>query len=190
MSTAALRGHVKVVALLLSLGADVNFANPNGVTPVYSCLAGDHLEILELLLAAKSPDGKRLANLEAPDSSGRTPLCSALTSGRSPKCALALLKAGARYDWDRDRFGQPLHMAAERGDLDSMTFLLDQGMAVDVPGRRNNGTPLGAAVKAGKPEAVELLLKRGAKVTPQVIKSAEKGNNNRVIELLDAHAKQ
>jgi len=59
-----------------------------------------------------------------------------------------------------------LHLAAEAGDIEAMASLYLQG--VDVNSRGNYGmTPLFYAVRKNKPDAVNFLLQRGARINAQ-----------------------
>jgi ankyrin repeat protein len=59
--------------------------------------------------------------------------------------------------------GAPIHDAARNGDLETLTKLLDQGVALEE--RDGTGeTPLLAASLAGRPELVVVLVKRGADI--------------------------
>jgi ankyrin repeat protein len=59
--------------------------------------------------------------------------------------------------------GAPIHDAARQGDLETITKLIDQGVALE--DRDGAGeTPLLAASLAGRPELVVVLIKRGADV--------------------------
>lgn len=65
--------------------------------------------------------------------------------------------------------GASLHDAAERGDLDAIQAAIKQKAALDQPlehgeGSRRGMTPLMCAAAAGKTEAVQSLIKAGAKV--------------------------
>eukprot|EP00597_Dinobryon_sp_UTEXLB2267_P016204 CAMPEP_0201094934 /NCGR_PEP_ID=MMETSP0812-20130820/3440_1 /ASSEMBLY_ACC=CAM_ASM_000668 /TAXON_ID=98059 /ORGANISM="Dinobryon sp., Strain UTEXLB2267" /LENGTH=985 /DNA_ID=CAMNT_0047347975 /DNA_START=29 /DNA_END=2986 /DNA_ORIENTATION=+ len=64
--SAAYRGHLEVVALLLDRGANVNVVRKYGITPLHMAAYGDHLEVVALLL-------DRGANGNAVHEDGRTP---------------------------------------------------------------------------------------------------------------------
>ncbi|MDE1153707.1 MAG: ankyrin repeat domain-containing protein [Micavibrio sp.] len=71
----------------------------------------------------------------------------------------------------------PLIIAAERGPVEMVHYLLDKGANIDQP-QWNNGTPLSFASFEGKSENVAALLKRGAKIPasgpPENIKRNER----------------
>lgn len=60
-------------------------------------------------------------------------------------------------------YRRPIHYAAESNRVEAVTWLLDNGVAVDAR-TRNEETALHFAVKGCHPETVELLLARGAAV--------------------------
>ena len=66
--------------------------------------------------------------------------------------------------FDRETHTAPLHLAASRGDLAVVQFLLDKGARVDAEDKDGKNALILAATK-GYREMVELLLKRGANPT-------------------------
>ena len=58
-------------------------------------------------------------------------------------------------------FANPLHDAARDGDVEKVSGLIDQGVAMDVPGD-NGETPLILAILGGQPAVVDLLIEKGA----------------------------
>ncbi len=60
-------------------------------------------------------------------------------------------------------FANPLHDAARDGDVEKVSGLIDQGVAMDVPGD-NGETPLILAILGGQPAVVDLLIERGADI--------------------------
>jgi ankyrin repeat protein len=85
---AANKGHAQVLKVLLQAGADVNSPHPgNQATPLQDAAMGGYVEAARVLIDAK-------ANLNATDSTGRTPLMWAATKGQASIVKL-LLERGA-----------------------------------------------------------------------------------------------
>jgi len=90
-----------------------------------------------------------------------TPLDYAVDSGRA-RLVRHLLARGA--DVEGGRWITPLSSAAEHGNIEIMTLLLDRGAAVNKVPSADTSTPLIDAAGEGWTEAVRLLLDRGAAV--------------------------
>ena len=104
---AASRGEIDRVRSLLSIGADVNAAKADGVTPLYSASLHGHTAVVTLLL-------ERGANLDAtttPD--GFTALWAASAQGHLE--VVGLLLAHQANVGVRARGFTPLWMAAREG---------------------------------------------------------------------------
>jgi len=71
---AASAGHVDIVKLLISHGADVNAQSTSGNTPLMYACAGGHVECVKTLLAKN-------ANVEDHNENGHTPLMEAASAG-------------------------------------------------------------------------------------------------------------
>ncbi len=129
-----------------------------GSTPLIAAAAAGDLELVEVLLA-------RGANPDAQAGDGRTPLHAAVESegGESLAVVARLIAAGADLHVVGMNGWTPLHLAAARGFEPKARLLLDAGAEVD---RRatidGEETPLQEAARAGRPEAIPLLLERGA----------------------------
>jgi uncharacterized protein len=99
------------------------------------------------------------ADVQAPDTSGRTPLHLAVERGDA-----AMVKELLRRKADptkRDRIGwTPLHHAAAKNRLEIATLLLDSGMSPNVLSELG-GTALHEAAAGGSVEIVKLLVARG-----------------------------
>ncbi|MFE3145010.1 ankyrin repeat domain-containing protein [Streptomyces scopuliridis] len=122
-----------------------------------SIRAGDLPVATSLLHAGTDP------NLR--DADGLTPLMIAAGLGQ-PYMVDLLLAAGADVFGVERRMGATaLHKAAQSGNVDVIGSLLDHGAFVDQQSPILGNTPLMDAVLHKQEEAVELLLKRGAKTT-------------------------
>lgn len=161
-------------------GADVNFRNEDGFTPLYKSSVFGDSEVAKILLSAGADVDAKVngstplamasyqgyeavvkvlidggADLEAKDPLGSTPLWVASMKGHIGTVAL-LLNAGADANALNKKKSSPLHMAASAGDIDVVKLLLASGAdihAVDIAG----ATPLKLAIHNGHTKVVELM---------------------------------
>ena len=153
---AARQGCVDCVPVLLQAGADINAADPDGITPLLSAIINGHYDVANLLL-------EKGANPNVADRTGRTPLFSAVdfhtmpASNRpSPKeidnestsleVVKTLLAKGADVNAQLKQ-QQPYRTKLDRGDDTMLTA---------------GTTPLLRAAKAADVEAMKVLLAKGA----------------------------
>lgn len=87
LATACSAGHVRVVRLLLDMGADANHSTKAGLSALHSAASGGRVHIVQALLAAG-------ADLMAQDTSGFTPLHLAAMGDCTEVCSV-LIAAGA-----------------------------------------------------------------------------------------------
>ena len=121
---AAGKGHVAVVKLLLERGA-THLADDIGYTPLfYAASAGFDRVVKILLQSGASP--KTRANVNSANVGGLGPHHVAVKTGKVATLKL-LLDAGAGID-DRTAIGStPLMLAASRGDVKVIKYLLSRG---------------------------------------------------------------
>jgi len=133
------------------------------------------------------------ADIEETDFVLGTPLHVAIASGAPPVVA-HLLEKGASVGAAGELNGsRPLHLAAELGLIEIISILLDRGAEIDATDQLG-GTALFRAVAAGRGQAAERLVARGADVgiadgTTGMLplhKAAETGQIAVVLLLLDA----
>jgi ankyrin repeat protein len=69
-------------------------------------------------------------------------------------------------DFDEDKASCPLHVAARRGNLDTVAYLLSMGISAESSCSLNNrGRPIYWAILGGSVKTIELLVQNGASLT-------------------------
>ena len=143
--------------ILLDAGAQVeNFAEKNQFTSLMFAVMGGNKEIAKMLTEKKH-------NLHTKCPYGKTAAHYACKPGRLP-----ILKILVKYDNSLlktiDSEGKTcLHLAAENGDVNIVTFLIEQGAEIDKQDNHGN-TPLMVATINEKVEVAKLLISKGANV--------------------------
>ncbi|KAH0955502.1 hypothetical protein HN011_010412 [Eciton burchellii] len=150
-------GLEQVVQTLIEHGADVNARDTEGKTPVHVAIQNQHSQIISLLLCHPNID------LSKRDKKGLTPFATALTV-RNNKAAQAILErlptAAEQYDNKGRNF---LHIAIQKGDMESILFLLSIHVNVNSRIRDVTQTPaLHLAAVSGNEMLVRMLLLAGA----------------------------
>ena len=147
---AALHGHIGVVQVLLSGGADPDKANKEGWTSLLQSARIGIKELVQLLLDHGADPNKA-------NSMGLTPLhmVAVAGAGRTDVVKL-LLDRGARPDKEDGCGSTPLHSAADYGRKEMARLLLEKGAD---PIKKNlfGWTPLWLAKQRGNTEVEELL---------------------------------
>ncbi len=154
LHVAAIGANTAVIDLLLAKGMDANSADVNGMTAVLFAGSRDKWDAVKYL-ASKG------AKLDTRNSGGTNLVHYAARRGNLD--ALKQLAAGgASLNCGPDQWGAtPLAGAAQRGQVEVITFLLDNGADPnEVP--PDGQSPLMNAAGAGKRDAVRLLLDKGA----------------------------
>lgn len=152
-------GLEQVVQTLVEHGANVNARDSEGKTPIHIAIQNQHAQIISLLLCHPNLD------LSLRDKKGLSPFATALTV-RNNKAAQAILdrlpSAAEQFDNKGRNF---LHMAIQKGDMESILFLLS--IQVDVNSRVQDVTqtpPLHLAVVSGNETLVRSLILAGARI--------------------------
>jgi ankyrin repeat protein len=150
---AAARGHAPLLLQLLSAKANIQAADADGNTALHLASRTWATNAVELLIRAR-------ATLDVTNSAGQTPLRLAVESGTFIPAAV-LLDAGASRTngLNGDTL---LHIAAARGDMNTVKVLLDRKFVLDAPDATGR-TPLQRAVLAKQRDMYRFLLDRGAR---------------------------
>jgi ankyrin repeat protein len=133
--------------------ADVNAAEPDGMTPLHQAALDDDADSVRRLLA-------RGGNAKAENRYGVTPLSLACTKGNEV-IVRALLSAGADANTALRGGETALMTAARVGRVRPVKALLDAGAKVDAQDRKGQTAIMWAAAD-GQAQVVELLIKAGA----------------------------
>ena len=168
LHTAADKGCVDVVDLLIKANADVNARDDSGKTPLHYAALEGHVEVVRRLVAAG-------ADINAEDAKGNTPLHVALKSltfkpgdkENKEKTALALINAGAEVTRMNKRGETPLHLAAMSCLARVAEELLRRGAlvnAVDEHGYTPLHYAVGCCNNESRSKLILLLLRHGADV--------------------------
>lgn len=157
LADAAQRGDVVAFQDLLRRNSDVNAAQPDGMTALHwSSLNGD-LVMVNLLLHSK-------AALDPTTRLGSyTPLHLASSRGHGGVVA-RLLEAGSKATVMTSTGVQPIHLAAQAGDLVGVQALLAHGADVNAKDATHERTPLIFAVSENRADVMKLLIAKGANI--------------------------
>jgi ankyrin repeat protein len=151
----AMHGDTAGIRTLLREGADVNAAQPDGMTALHWTALSNDLETMEVLLYAGATT-ESLTRVGA-----YTPLH--LASSRGHAAAVArLLTAGSKVGPFTGTGVQPLHLAAQAGNVEAVKALLDGGADINAKDKTHGRTPLIFAASQNRVDALTLLLARGA----------------------------
>lgn len=185
----------KPVRLLLKAGADANWSDPDGGTPLMSAAASDDEETVRLLLKAG-------ANPNAEDHKTHTAYWFALNyNNHSIAEILAPLTSDAedaRKPWRKNKEDKSPELcfldAAKGGDVEHLKNLLGSGVLVDVADEIGN-TALHYAAENGDLEMIRILLESRAPLEAEgcadltpLFAAASRGQIDAVKLLLDAGA--
>ncbi|XP_071107805.1 ankyrin repeat domain-containing protein 17-like isoform X5 [Haliotis cracherodii] len=153
---AASGGHVDIVRLLISHGADVDAQSSAGNTPLHYAACGGYKEVVQELIKAN-------ARVEVHNENGHTPLMEAASAGHV-EVARILLDNGAGINTHSNEFKESaLTLACYKGHLEMVKFLLEAGADQEHKTDEMH-TALMEASMDGHVEVARLLLDSGAQV--------------------------
>jgi serine/threonine-protein phosphatase 6 regulatory ankyrin repeat subunit B len=122
---AAFGGFLPIVSRLVeNLGADVMARSLDGSTPIHAAVANNSVDVIVYL--------QHKADLQATDDNGSTPIFTAVREGKWESLTCLLEKCGVDlHGVDREGWTL-LHVAASKGRLDMVQYLLAMGISPNV----------------------------------------------------------
>ncbi|XP_023284986.1 ankyrin-1-like [Seriola lalandi dorsalis] len=180
LHVAAKHGHLSIIELLTRKGARLELQDNNGHTALHSAASWGHTDIVRALLKAG-------ASIYTLDLHNKTPIHLAAENEHLDSVKVLVKEEAKQSDsHTQDMF---LHMAATEDNWRLAELLLQTGAAVDA--RNNfNKTALFYAVARSNEKTASVLLKSGAKVDYDIINEAIKLNQESILRLLLANAKE
>jgi uncharacterized protein len=155
VADAAMQGDKTALrALLQQKNLDVNAPQADGATGIQWAAYRNDLDMADLLIAAG-------ANVKTANNDGVTPLWLAAENGATAMLE-KLLAAGADVNERLPNGETPLMMAARNGNVAALRVLLDHKADPNLKENLRGTTALMWAVEQSHPEAVKLLIERGA----------------------------
>jgi len=167
-------GNVRIAAMLISAGAEVNASGASGRTALH--FAAGHLDMMRFLI-------EHGADVNARDAQGASPLDEAAWTGSLDTAAILLAHGAHLNAPDTQTGATPLNEAAYRGSAKVVQFLLQLQADPEIPDNRGY-TPLDNAVRMGKEDAAIILLESKARPSPRLFENAVKKDESRVVEIL------
>ena len=154
LQAAAQKNNKFLTGLFVSLGADVNAKNAEGLTPLHVAAFLDSDRAIEELIA-------KGGDVNAADNEGRTPLHLAAYSGNA-QAVKTLVQNGANLEATEKTNGMTaLHLAVVKGSMEAVSILVGKGADVNA-NAKNDVTPLLIADSEGKQAIADFLIDNGA----------------------------
>jgi len=144
------RGDAESVEMLLKKGANPNYRDNDGFSPLHFAAFYGRAKVAEILI-------RQGAEVNARDNDGNTPLHFAALAGDA-KVAELLIRHGAEVNAKNNYGSTPLHTAAKWGNVEVVKLLLKSG--ADPTVRNNDGkSPLDVARESGQSEVARVIEK-------------------------------
>ncbi|KAJ5750851.1 hypothetical protein N7533_007879 [Penicillium manginii] len=153
LSLALRNDHDDLARNLIEQGADINFTDPDGLTPLLRASEGGHKAIATLLI-------EQGADVNATGKSGWMPLSLALKNDYDD-LARILIEQGADSNFTDPDGLTPLLRASDGGYKAIATLLIEQGANVNATGK-SGWMPLSLALKNDYDDLARILIEQGA----------------------------
>ncbi|XP_048515605.1 uncharacterized protein LOC105692384 isoform X2 [Athalia rosae] len=127
---------------------------------------GNNSTIRQMMARMKTPLGKRELNINTVDASGRTAISYLAGNGTVAMLEAALCFPEVDVNLADNEGNTPLHFAAQAGQLECVSILLQRSAGIEVDARNTLGfTPLMKAALQGRTKCAKILLFAGANPT-------------------------
>ena len=158
LATVIQEGRRAAALAMISGGADVNAAQPDGTRPIHWAVYRVDYDLVDALIARK-------ARVDVANEFGHTPLAEAVKQGDA-RMVKMLLAAGSGTEGANADGQTALMIAIKNGDLPLFQMLVDAGARVNVVEKVQDQTPLMWAAAATRNAAamVNVLIAKGADV--------------------------
>lgn len=142
----------KTAKLLIDVNASVKVSDENGYTPLHYAVMNGQKEIVSAI-------ANKFCDIDATDNEGNTPLFYSVGKGKD--IMNILLQSGADINGVNSDGKTALHKAVEDNDLESVSFLTDNGANLNI--KDQDGHTPAYYAEQGSP-IYNLLIESGAKV--------------------------
>src|SRR6478735_2504261 len=158
LATVIQEGRRAAALAMITAGADVNAAQPDGTRPIHWAVYRVDYDLVDALIAKK-------AKVDVANEFGHTPLAEAVRQGDA-RMVKTLLAAGSGTEGANADGQTALMIAIKNGDLPVFQMLIDAGARVNVVEKVQDQTPLMWAAAATRNAAamVKVLIAKGADV--------------------------
>src|SRR5690349_17685008 len=158
LATVIQEGRRAAALAMITAGADVNTAQPDGTRPIHWAVYRVDYDLVDALIARK-------ARVDVANEFGHTPLAEAVRQA-DERMVKALLGAGSGTEGANGDGQTALMIAIKNAELPVFQMLLDAGAKVNVVEKVQGQTPLmwAAAAPRNAGEMVKALIAKGADV--------------------------
>ena len=160
---AATNGHFEIVKELLNYGADQSIKDSSGFTPLLTATMYNRIDIVNLLLS-------KAQQVNCPSNEGLSPLLAAASIG-DDEVADRFLSLGAEIGQSDDQGNTALHIAAEKGHIKTVSFLIRKGFGVEPLWSMKNSenqSPLQILLNNNQVDSILQLLKEFPEISEKI----------------------